>query len=180
MIYSYTETELKTLLKSLTIIVDTREQANNHVIDYFTKKKIPYITKKLDYGDYCCYIGANPELGIMRDMYFTDTVVIERKNSLTELSNNLSNDRERFVNELIRKGNTKLFLMIENTPNGYGDILTHNYRSQYNEKSFIGTLKSMESQYDIHINFLSDNELSGFFIWSTLYYGIRNYLLGRG
>lgn len=179
MIYSYTDTELKTLLKSLTIIVDTRENQNKHILDYFDKKKIPYITKKLDTADYGCMIPVNPELGIYRDMYFTDTVVVERKAHLTELSNNLSNDRERFVNELIRKGNTKLFVMIENTPNGYGDILSHNYRSQYNEKSFIGTLKSMESQYNININFLPDNTLSGFFIFSTFHYHIRNYLLGR-
>ena len=179
MIHSYTETELKNLLKSLTIIVDTRENQNKHIIDYFDKKKIPYITKKLDYGDYSCLIEANPELGINRDMYFTDTVCIERKAHLTELSNNLSNDRDRFVNELIRKGNTKLFLMVENTPNGYSDILNHNYNSKYGESSFIGTLCSFESQYNINISFLPDNLLSGFFITSKLHYHVRNYLLGR-
>lgn len=177
--YHYTDTELKNLLKTLTIIVDTRENQNKHIIDYFDKKKIPYITKKLDHADYSCFIPANTELGIMRDMYFTDTVCIERKAHLNELANNLSNDRERFVNELIRKGKSKLFLMVESTPNGYSDILNHNYNSKYGEASFTATLKSMEAQYNINISFLPDKTLAGFFIFSTLYYHVRNYLLGR-
>ena len=177
--YHYTETELKTLLASLTIIVDSREQENSHVTAYLDKRKVPYITQKLDFGDYSCFLPANPELGIIRDAYFSDMVVVERKNSLTELSNNLSNDRDRFVSELLRAKPAYFHLMVENAPGGYADILNHRYDTQYNEKSYAATLKSFEAAYDLRVNFLPDNKLSGFFIWSTMYYFVRNHLLGR-
>lgn len=178
MIYSYTDTELKNLLKSLAILVDSREQENSHILDYFAKKKIPYVKKALNFADYSCFIPKNEPLGIMRDMYFTDTVVVERKSSLTELSNNLSNDRDRFVSELIRKGNAKLFLMVENCI-GYSDILNHKYNTQYNEKSYLATLFSFQAQFNINIAFVPDKLLSGFFIASVFHYHIRNWLLGR-
>jgi ERCC4-type nuclease len=177
--YHYTPAELKELLSSMTIIVDSRENSWKHVEDYFIKKKIQYKQHKLDYGDYSCMLPKNLELGILRDTYFTDLVCIERKNSLTELSNNLSNDRDRFVSELLRKKDTKLFLMVENTAGGYGDILSHKYNSQYGEASFMATLKSMEAQFNINVSFLADKSLAPVFIFSTLYYHIRNYLLGR-
>jgi hypothetical protein len=50
--YRYTETELKKLLQSITIVVDTRENSNKPIIDYFEAKKIPYVVQKLDY---CVY-----------------------------------------------------------------------------------------------------------------------------
>lgn len=178
MIHSYTDKELKELLSSLTILVDTREQENGHVTAYFDKKKIPYVKKALNFADYSCMIPANPELGITRDMYFTDAVVIERKNSLTELSNNLSNDRDRFISELIRKGNAKLCLMIENTI-GYSDILNHKYNTHYSEKSYLATLFSFQARFNINITFLPDKSLAGLFVFSMLHYHVRNYLLGR-
>jgi ERCC4-type nuclease len=174
--YHYTDKEIKALLDSIVILVDSRENQWKHIEDYFIKKKINYNVKALSYGDYSAYLPANFELGIIRDTYFIDTIAIERKNGLTELSNNLSNDRERFISELIRAQDTKLFLMVEDVPNGYGDILNHKYNTKYNEKSYVATLKSFESQFNINIAFMSDNTLSGFFIFSTLYYTIRNYL----
>jgi hypothetical protein len=65
------------LNNDLTIIVDTREQKNKHVIDFFDKKKIPYKVKKLDEGDYGIKINKNLEHGIYHDMYFP--VGVERK-----------------------------------------------------------------------------------------------------
>jgi hypothetical protein len=35
--YHYTDTELKSLLASLTVLVDTREQENSHILGYFDK-----------------------------------------------------------------------------------------------------------------------------------------------
>ena len=48
----YNDVETKALLKSLTMIVDSREQKNQHILRYFTEKNIPYRVQKLDYGDY--------------------------------------------------------------------------------------------------------------------------------
>lgn len=166
--YKYTDKEIKELLKSMTVIVDTREQVNGHILDYFNNKKIPYINAKLDYGDYSAYIPVNPELGIMRDIYLD--CFIERKNSLEELSGTFST-RDRFESELLRAKDSKFILMVEET-NGYEKIIEHKYNTQYNEKSFLATLFTFEHRYGMNINFI-DKKYSGLFIYQQLYYFCR-------
>jgi hypothetical protein len=46
--YKYTDPEIKTLISSIVMLIDTREQENKHIIDYFESKKISFETKKLD------------------------------------------------------------------------------------------------------------------------------------
>jgi ERCC4-type nuclease len=174
--YHYTDKELKELLSSLTIITDSRENQNQHILDYFDKKKIPHIKQALNFADYSCMIPANPSLGIVRDMYFTDTICIERKASLDELAGNLTQDRTRFESELIRAHNCKLFLMIEDA-NGYSNIINHKYRSQYEPKSFLATLMAFTARYNLNINFIAAGD-AGSFIYLTLLYACREQLKG--
>ncbi|MDD4429565.1 MAG: ERCC4 domain-containing protein, partial [Paludibacter sp.] len=150
--YRYTDTEIKKLLKSLTIVIDTREQENSWIIDYFDKKKIPYKTMKLDEGDYSAFIPANSELGILRDTYFDKKIVLERKNSIDELSGTIST-RDRFESELLRSKDKKFILMVEET-SGWEKIVNHKYNSQYNEKAFLATLFTFSHRYNIDINFI--------------------------
>jgi len=168
--YRYTDTELKKLLKSITIIVDTREQANNHIIQYFDKKKIPHISRKLNFGDYSCMLPANQELGIMRDFYFD--CYIERKNSLEEISTNLTSKREQFENELLRANGSRFILMIEEAQ-GFEKIINHKYNTEYNEKSFLASLLTFGHRYGININFI-DKKYAGLFIYQQLYYYVYN------
>ena len=58
--YSYTEKETKAILDSLTIIVDTREKLNQHVMDYFKAKKIPHAIRTMKTGDYRFIIHLLP------------------------------------------------------------------------------------------------------------------------
>lgn len=174
--YKFTDKELKILLKSIIIITDTREQENSHILRWFDEKKIPYSTQKMEYGDYSFMLPANPELVIVRDLYFTGKVSIERKASLEELSGNFTNDRLRIESEFIRhKG--KMLLLIENAD--YMDIINHNYRTEYKPVSFLATLHSFSERYDIPFTFMKDNKCSGQFIYFTFYYWLRNYLLNR-
>jgi len=99
----YTDKEIKELLKSLVILIDTREQENTNIIEFLERKKVSYKTKALNFGDYSFFLPENKELGIQRDLYFDREIVIERKGSLSELAGNLTKDRERFEKELIRK-----------------------------------------------------------------------------
>lgn len=172
--YKYTKSERKELLKSLTILIDTREQKNNHIIKYLDKKKIPYKTKKLDFADYSFYLPANDELGINRDIYFNDDICIERKRSLNELSNNFTRNRTQFENELIRASKAKLILLIENV-RGYENIIKHNYRTGYKPKSYIATLHTYRHRFNIDVMFI-DLGYSGNFIYYTFYYWLREYL----
>lgn len=172
--YHFTDMEVTKLLKSMVVLIDTREQVNSHVVDYLDKKKIPHKLHALSYGDYSCYLPKNEELGIMRDVYFTDAVVIERKASLDELAANLSQERKRFENELIRSTGTKIYLMVEN--GSYGGIVRSEYRSKYNPKSYIGTLATFSARYGLDVNFV-EKEMAGNFIYHHLYYHVREELL---
>ena len=74
--YYFTEGEQKTLLKSISILVDTREKSNQHITDWFDKKGIKWKSKALKQGDYSFYIPANEDLNIPRDIYYDKEGVI--------------------------------------------------------------------------------------------------------
>lgn len=174
--YRYSDKELQTLLKSLVVIADSREQDNVHVMKWFDERKIPHVTQKIESGDYSFLLPANSELGITRDLYFTDKICIERKGDLVELSGNFTNDRLRIESEFIRhKG--KMLLLIEDAE--YTDIIKHNYRTEYKPESFLATLHSFSERYDIPFTFMKDKKCSGQFIYLTFYYYLRNYLLHK-
>ena len=149
--YYFTDTEQKKILSSLRVLIDTREQANDHLISYFDQKRIFWKEKKLDYGDYSFMIPALPEMGIMRDISFTSKIAIERKSGLDELASNLTHGRAAFEAELIRANSCKMFLVIES--GSWADILAGNYRNRYNEKSYFASLMAFIHRYGIQIIF---------------------------
>lgn len=175
-LYKYTDKEIKELISSMVILTDTREQKNQHILDFFDRKKILHKKKALNYGDYSFMIPANEPLGIQRDMYFDGKVCIERKASLEEISGNLSKDRSRFEKELSLAPNTKVILL-ENA--NYSDIADGNYNTQYNKKSFIGSLHSFWFKYNVPVFFMPDNHYSGLFIRLYFEYYFKDYLKGK-
>lgn len=173
--YKYSDNEIKQLLSNIVILIDTREQENSHIIEYFEAKGINYKSQKLDFADYSYMLPAQPDMGIVRDMYFTNEITIERKANLEELSNNLTKDRDRLENEFLRsKG--KVYLLIED-PKGYENIITHKYNSRFNPKSFIASLKTFEARYNLNVNYI-DKNYSGNFIALTFLYHLRQHLKG--
>ena len=171
--YEYTEKEQKEILDSLTVICDTREKSADHITQYFEKKKIPYTIKKLHYGDYSFMIPQNEKLGILKPVSFANQIVIERKSSLEELSGNLTKERERFEKEL-SLCKAQMILLIENA--NYSDVLTGNYNTEYNKKSFLGSLHSFQFKYSLPFFFMPDNKCSPIFIYATFQYWLRNYI----
>ena len=172
--YHFNDKEIKELLGSMVILIDTRENENTHIIRYFDQKKIPYESKKLDYGDYSVRLCKNEELGVNRDIFFDNSVIVERKGSLSELAGNLTKDRTRFESELIRAKGTNIALMIENAT--YADLVMGRYRSDYNAKSFVATLATYSARYGLDVNFV-EKELAGNWIYHRLYYAVREELL---
>ena len=172
--YRYTKTELEQLLDSLTVLIDTRENKNEHITDYFNQFDINYKSKKLDYGDYSFMLPEAPKLGIAKDIYFTDQVVVERKANLNELSGNLAQERQRFENELIRANNCRFILLIEDGQ-GYENIVNHNYRTKYKPKSYLGSLLAFQHRYNLDIQFI-DPDYSGQFIRYEFHYYLREFL----
>lgn len=167
--YRYNTREQKEILASMRILVDTREQKNDHILSWLDKKGIKYRKQKLDQGDYSFYIPKNIELNIDRDIYFDKDICIERKNSVDELINNFAQSRERIENEFLRnKG--KMILLIED--GNYSDIINGNYRSKYSIQSAIGTLHAFSARYDIPFIFIN-SQYSPHFIYYTLSYYLR-------
>ncbi len=171
--YKYTDKELEELIKSMVILIDTREKQNSHLIEYWDKKEILYKKKSLDYGDYSFYIPKNEALNIPRDVYFDKEIVVERKGSLEEISGNLTKERDRLEKEFSLAPKNKV-LLLENA--NYSDVVTGNYNTQYNKKSFWASLHSFWFKYDIPIFFMPDNKYSGVFIRGYFEYYLKNYL----
>ncbi|MCB2309006.1 ERCC4 domain-containing protein [Clostridium estertheticum] len=182
--YRFTETEIKKLLKeNFMILYDTREQKNKnqHILDYFDKKKINYKRQKIDEGDYTAIITKCEKMGIYRDLYFP--IGVERKNSVDELAGNLGEETDthddiRLIRELRRakeKG-IKIFLLIEDE-HGRKNIKTGNYRSLYLPISFMARLRSLQDQFLNGTVFINKND-SGEEIFGILKYAVRNFLKG--
>ena len=170
--YKYTESDQKKLLSSITVIVDKQEKVNNHITEYFDKHKIPYINRSLDSGDYSFFLPKNEELAILKDWYFIDNIIIERKNSNEELATCLSQTRDRFDNEFLRSKANKKYLLIENA--NYQDVVDGKYNTKYNSKSFLGSLHSFNHKYNLEIFFMPDKNYSPIFIYATFQYYLRN------
>lgn len=180
--YKFSDKELKEILKNIVIIIDSREQVNKHILDYFDKKKKKYRIEKLDQGDYSACIESNEitkKLGINRDWYFSNDIAIERKNSVDELVQSVK-DRDRFENEFARLNmyNTKTIVLVED-PKGYENVLKGNYRSEYKANSFDATLETFIARYNLNIQYL-DKQLTGYKIYKTMYYHIREILKNKG
>lgn len=123
--YRFTNKELEELLRSIVLLIDSREQQNDHIVQYFKDKGIPYKKTKLDCGDYGVMLPANPNLGIAMELFFP--VVIERKNSIDELAATFR-ERDRFEHELARSQKLRFLPIIEDEQ-GYRNILKGRYKS---------------------------------------------------
>lgn len=169
MIKRLTEKELRDKLSELTIIIDTREQRNQHIAEYLNRKKAPFISRKLDIGDYSAELPEGS---------FERSFVVERKRSLDELCGNFTADRERFERELLRAKayGVKVFLVIENA--SWNDVFLHNYSSKLSEKALLASLFSWQVRYNVTIIFCK-TENSPNVIYGLLWYAAREELLGQ-
>ena len=170
--YHFTESEAKEILKNLVYIVDTREQQNDHILSTFKKKNVNFKYKKLNSGDYSVMIPAIPKLGIPRDVYLDNYIVVERKNSLEELSGNLAQNRQRFENELFRT-TAKVHLVIED--GSWEKIFNHSYNTGITEKAYYRSLLCLQARYNNHIHFI-ESKYVGFHILNILECAVKELL----
>lgn len=170
----YTDSEIEKILKSMVILVDSREKSADHILSYFDKHDIQHKKMGLPCGDYSFMLPASSEFGIPRDKYFHNDIFIERKNSAEELSGCFSQTRSRFEEEFaVAQAGTR-YLMVENCD--YSTIVTGQYRTEYGSKSFVGSLHSFNVRYGLQIIFMPDPGFSPIFIAGTFHYYLRNLL----
>lgn len=167
--------EIDDAMKSMKILIDTREKKNGHITEVLEGRKCPFKTRKLSYGDYTCEYDTVDNKGNS----FENKAVIERKASLDELAGNITKGRERFEREFLRakSDGSKVFLMLES--GSFDDIKNHCYRSMLPSKSYLNTLFSWQEKYNLTISFVS-KKFAGDYIYGTLFMALRNYLLYGG
>lgn len=172
----FSNATLEKLIKNMVIIVDTRENENKEIIQFLRSKKMPMIRRKLDFGDYSCMIKKNEELGLPFDITLEKNIAIECKQSLEELSGNLTNGRKEFENEFIRakENGCDIHLIVEK--GSWEDIQNHNYYTKYNEKSFYNSLLSFQKRFDIKIHFVN-SKISGLHILRILQTELKRILI---
>lgn len=171
--FHYTEKEIGEILKTLVIVMDTREKNSEHIINYLKKKEVPVITQKLDVGDYSAMLPKNEELGITRNIYLNS--VVERKASVDELCSNLQkNTQQAFINELVRSQQGRFVLVVEQL-DFYTKLIHGDYRSEYDPQRLLARLKSFEAKYNFNIVPVQKNEI-GNYIYHKFYYEARNLL----
>lgn len=168
----YTDSEIKKIIKNMVILVDSREKKNENILSYLDKHKIKYEIMALPSGDYSFALEPIPELDLPHKMFFFDDIIIEKKNSLEELSGNFTQERERFNDEFIRCKAKHKYLLIENS--SYKDLIEGKYNTKYNSKSFLGSLHSFNIRYQLEVVFMPEKELTPIFILATLQYYLRN------
>lgn len=171
----YTESQQKKILKSMGIICDTREKVgkNDHILNYFDRKEIPWRREKVPYGDYTFFIPKNEELGINEEINFADRIMVERKMGLAEISSNIVDKSRRIYRELAGAPPNKV-LLIENDT--YQDLVNGNYNTQFAPKAFWAALLSMWHQFNIPVIFMPDKRYTGQFIYGYFYYYLKNLL----
>ena len=168
----YKDKEIKQIINSMIIVIDSREKQFSHIKLWLKSKKIPYIIQTLSFGDYTFMIPANSELGIIEDISFSNEIAIERKANAEEISGNLTEGRERFKREFER-GNTKIRILIEDS--SYADISKGDYQTKISAESFIGSLHSIQEEFNAPF-FFTDKEHSAQYIYNTFKYYLRNKL----
>lgn len=171
----YKEKEIETIIKSMIILIDSREKVNSHIRLWLKSNRIPFEIMKLDYGDYSFYIPKNNKLEIDDDIFFTNEITIERKANAEELSGNFTEDRERLKREFER-GRGKIRLLIEDST--YSDINSGNYKTKFPSNSYIASLHTFQERYNTPFIFVK-KEQSANYIYNTFKYYLRTKLINK-
>lgn len=164
--------EVDLLLKMMIIKIDTREQKNEHIVEFLDNRGIAWQSCKLDAGDYGAFIPATEGI---TDRPLHLNAVIERKNSLDELAQTVK-ERNRFENELSRakRRDTRFIIMVED--GSYSGMIRKQYRSEYTAKALTGSLMAFEARYNVSIQHVAKAD-AGHYMYYWLYYQFREALL---
>ena len=161
--------EQEDCLKSMTIIVDTREQRSDRAEKRYKAFSVPYRRQKLDFGDYsaCFMLPDGSEKTI--------NAAIERKADLDELSSCFTHGRGRFQREFERAklAGASMYLLVENA--SWENLMNGRYGTKFNPKAFMASMTAWIARYDIKPVFCK-SESSGKIIKEILYRELKERL----
>jgi len=156
--------EIENTLKTMCIIVDSREQSTKRSERRYADFGVPWKRDKLDFGDYSATFTM-PDGSVYE---LRNSVVIERKMSLDELCGCYTHDRPRFEREFERaKGSAaRTYLLVE----GASWEMAYNgkYRSKMKPQALVASMMAWMARYDCQI-LMCKAETSGKLIRDILY-----------
>lgn len=160
--------DVQNILKSFSVIIDTREQKNRRADRRYSGLGVEYHRAVLDFGDYT-YNLTLPN-GQLHDLNkrIKPLCVVERKQNLDELAMCFTRSRDRFQREFERAAvaGSKVYLLTENA--SLDMLLSGQYRSRFKPQAFIASLMAYSVRYDMTPIFC-DMEHSGRIIKEVLY-----------
>lgn len=168
--------DIENCLKSMSIIVDTREQPSDRALQRYESFGVPYRRQTLNYGDYTYnFIKPDGEEFFPNDVTLGGDVIVERKKDLEELSQCLCQSRDRFRAEFERakEANASIYLLIEDA--NWEKLMHGKYRTKFNPKAFLSSLVAWMVRYDIKVIFCQ-HEISGQMIKEILYRELKERL----
>ena len=151
-------------LKTLTIIVDTREQPTARAKRRLEMIGLPFERKALPFGDYSAYCTLpNGEVYSLESK-----VAIERKMHLDEIAMCYTKERPRFIREFERakESGAKVYLLIENAD--WEKAYNGTYRSQLDPKALTASLFAWLARYNCQI-LMCKEDTSGKVIHDALF-----------
>lgn len=164
------------VLRSIEILVDTREQPTKRVMKRYERFGCPHVRCTLSYGDY----SYNAVLPDGTSLYNTDDTitpacVIERKMSLDELAACFCKGRSRFTREFerAREHGARIYLIVENA--SWENLLNGRYRTKMDAKAFTASVLAFMVRYNMNIIFCKE-ETSGDLIKEILYRDLKERL----
>lgn len=151
-------------LKSLTVIVDTREQPTARAKRRLEMIGLPVERKALPFGDYSAYCTLpNGEVYSLEDK-----VAVERKMHIDEIAMCYTRERPRFTREFDRAKsvNAKIYLLIENAD--WEKVYNGTYRSQVKPQSLTASMFAWLARYNCQM-LMCKEDTSGKVIHDVLY-----------
>ena len=157
-------TELEQVLKTLVILVDTKEQPNERYKQRLISMGVPCERRKLDFGDY----SAKVTLPSGKEKTLQNSVCIERKMAIDEICNCFCQHRKRFTKEFQRakEAGAKLYLLIED--GSWEQAYKGDYNSLMKPKALIASLTAWAARYNCQIIFC-DHKTTGKLIKEIMY-----------
>lgn len=171
-----TKFEIDDCLKSMFVLVDTREQPSQRATDRYKSFGCPWQRQTLSFGDYTYNFRLpNGSFRFPEGSTVVPDAVIERKMSLTELSGCFCQSRERFKAEFEKAASagSAIYLLVEDAT--WEKLLTGKYKTKFNPAAFTASLIAWSIRYNIKPIFCR-HETSGQIIKEILYRELKERL----
>lgn len=175
--------KLEEVLKTIEIVVDTREQMTKRYMQRVVDFGYPNEREKLNFGDYsirCSELDLTNQCSIERKMDLDELVqcFIEKpaNDDLKEFYDEIG-VRNRFEYEFWRakEAGAVIYILVENA--SIDKILRHDYESRMNPNALMGSLFAWVARYNIRPIFCT-SKASGRMIREILYRELKERLNG--